>query len=171
MIGPTYVLEYFLPYYRKVWDLVSSRGARVFEQDTDGNINPVFPALPDCGLISIYPMEPAAGMDIVKLRKIYGQRLAMRGGIVKHVIREDREAVRRELEYKLDPSLRSGGCVFSLDHRIPNGISIENYRYYFALPPLDPSRTGWCSHGDVINCTYTVINVWRYSQTRCSVHM
>ena len=86
-------------------------------------------------------------------------------------IREDREAVRRELEYKLDPSLRSGGCVFSLDHRIPNGISIENYRYYFALPPLDPSRTGWCSHGDVINCTYTVINVWRYSQTRCSVHM
>ena len=89
-------------------------------------------------------------MDIVELRRIYGKRLAMRGGIDKHVIRRSREEIRKELEYKLHPSLRAGGCVFSLDHRIPNGTPIENYRYYAALaremlglPPLDPSRTGW----------------------------
>ena len=59
-------------------------------------------------------------------------------------------AIRRELEYKLDPALRSGGCAFGLDHRIPNGTPIENYRYYVALgremlglPPLDPTRLGW----------------------------
>jgi len=150
LIGPKHIREYFQPYYRKVWDMLASRGARIFEQDTDGNINPVIPALLDSGLTSIYPMEPAAGMDIVDLRKTYGPRLAMRGGIDKHVIRQDRAAIRRELEYKLDPSLRAGGCVFSLDHRIPNGTPIENYRYYVALgremlglEPLDPKRTGW----------------------------
>jgi len=151
LVGPVQIREYFQPYYRRIWDLVASRGARVFEQDTDGNINPVIPALLDCGLTSIYPMEPAAGMDIVAVRRTYGRRLAMRGGIDKHVLREDRAAIRRELEYKLtDPALRAGGCVFGLDHRIPNGTPLANYRYYvtvgrelLGLPPLDASRTGW----------------------------
>ncbi len=150
LIGPVQIREYFQPYYREIWDLVSSRGTRVFEQDTDGNINPILAALLDCGLNSIHPLEPAAGMDIVQIRRTYGKRLALRGGIDKHVLREDRAAIRRELEYKLDPALRAGGCVFGLDHRITNGTPIENYRYYVSLgremlglPPLDPSRTGW----------------------------
>ena len=73
----------------------------------------------------------------------------MRGGIDKHVLREDRAAIRRELEYKLAPALRTG-CALGLDHRIPNGTPLENYRYYvtlgreiLGLPPLDPARTGW----------------------------
>ena len=149
MVGPVQIREYFQPYYRKAWDLVSSRGARVFVQDTDGNINPVIPALLDCGLNSIYPMEPAAGMDIVEVRRTYGKRLGMRGGLDKHVLRESKEAIRRELEHKLVPEMRPG-CAFGLDHRIPNGTPIENYRYYVALgremlglPPLDPARKGW----------------------------
>ncbi|MBL9205959.1 MAG: hypothetical protein JNN01_12785, partial [Opitutaceae bacterium] len=127
LVGPTQIRTYFEPYYRKVWDLLSSKGARVFEQDTDGNINAVIPGLLECGLNSIYPMEPAAGMDIVAVRRDFGSRLAVRGGIDKHVLRQDRAAIRRELEYKLDPSLRAGGCVFGLDHRIPNGTPMENY--------------------------------------------
>lgn len=150
LVGPAQIKAYFKPYYRKVWDLLSSRGTRVFEQDTDGNVNPVIPALLDCGLTSLYPMEPAAGMDIVAVRRTYGTRLAVRGGIDKHVLRQDQAAIRRELEYKLDPSLRAGGCVFGLDHRIPNGTPLEHYRFYVRLarelldlPPLDPARTGW----------------------------
>ena len=54
----------------------------------------------------------------------------MLGGIDKHVIRQSKEAIRRELEYKLQPMMRDGGMVFGLDHRIPNGTPIENYRYY-----------------------------------------
>ena len=150
LVGPVQIREYFQPYYRRVWDMLSSRGARIFEQDTDGNINPVIPALLDCGLTSIYPMEPAAGMDIVQVRQTYGGRLAVRGGIDKHVLRQDRAAIRRELEYKFSAGLLAGGCAFGLDHRIPNGTPLENYRYYVALgremlglPPRDPSRTGW----------------------------
>jgi len=26
--------------------------------------------------------------------------------------------------------MREGGIVFALDHRIPNGTPLENYRYY-----------------------------------------
>jgi len=50
----------------------------------------------------------------------------------------------RELAYKLQPSMREGGVIFGLDHRIPNGTPVENYRYYVSraaeLLGLSPDR-------------------------------
>ena len=151
LIGPVQIAEHMQPYYLSAWDIVREAGGRIFQQDSDGNINPVVDALLDCGLTCLYPMEPAAGMDIVALRKQYGQRIAMSGGIDKHVLRQDRAAIDRELEYKLQPLMRdTGGIVFGLDHRIPNGTPLELYRYYvergreiLGLPPLDGTRKGW----------------------------
>ena len=40
------------------------------------------------------------------------------------------EHIVEELEKKLPPMMASGGCVLALDHRIPNGTSLENYRFY-----------------------------------------
>jgi len=36
----------------------------------------------------------------------------------------------QELEYKIPPMVHSGGCVLALDHRIPNGTPLANYRFY-----------------------------------------
>jgi uroporphyrinogen-III decarboxylase len=130
LIGPSQIEEFVSPYYHRIWDMLADRGASIFQQDSDGNLNAVIPAFLDSGLTCMFPMEPAAGMDIVQLRKTYGKRLAMLGGIDKHVIRQSKEAIRKELEYKLQPMMREGGSVFGLDHRIPNGTPIENYRYY-----------------------------------------
>lgn len=154
LVGPNQIKEHFQPYYRAIWEPLAERGARIFQLDTDGNINAVLPALLDCGVTCIYPMEPAAGMDMVSVRRTYGRRIAMLGGIDKHVLRQDRAAIRRELEYKLQPLMREGGCVFGLDHEIPNGTPLENYRYYvdlgremLGLPPRDASRRGWARMG------------------------
>lgn len=81
----------------------------------------------------MHPFEPAAGMDIVQVRRKYGSRLCVKGGIDKFALRKDKEAIRAELEYKLSPAMRGGGAIFGLDHRIPNGVSLENYRYYVNL--------------------------------------
>jgi uroporphyrinogen-III decarboxylase len=95
-------------------------------------------------------LEPAAGMDIVESRKKFGKRVAFMGGIDKHVLRKDKKAIRDELEYKMQPIMQQGGMVFGLDHRIPNGTPLENYRYYvntgreiLGLPPLDKDSKGW----------------------------
>jgi hypothetical protein len=154
LVGPTQIKEHFEPHYRAIWEPLAERGAKIFQLDTDGNINAVLPALLDCGVTCIYPMEPAAGMDMVAVRQQFGRRLAILGGIDKHVLRQDRAAIRQELEYKLQPLMREGGCVFGLDHEIPNGTPLENYRYYvdlgreiLGLPPRDPSRRGWARMG------------------------
>ena len=95
-------------------------------------------------------MEPVGGNDIVELRKKYGKKICFKGGIDKHVLRKSKLDILRELEYKLQPLMQQGGMVFGLDHLIPNGTPLENYRYYvqtareiLGLPTLDSSRTGW----------------------------
>jgi len=52
------------------------------------------------------------------------------GGIDKHVLRGTPDEIVAELEYKIPPLVRSGGCVLGLDHRIPNGTPLAHYRFY-----------------------------------------
>jgi len=130
LCGPRQVQTFIAPYYRRVWDMLAERGARIFDQDSDGNMEAVIPAFIEAGVNCMHPIEPAAGMDVVKLRALYGTRLAMYGGIDKHVIRRSKAEIVAELEYKLPPMIASGGCVLALDHRIPNGTPLENYGFY-----------------------------------------
>ncbi len=150
LVGPRQVKKFIKPYFKAVWELVSSRGTQIFDMDSDGNIERVIDGFLECGLNSFHPFEPAAGMDVVELRKKYGKNIAMRGGIDKHVLRQSKEDIRRELEYKMQPLMQEGGIAFGLDHRIPNGTPLENYRYYvdlgreiLGLPPRTPDKTGW----------------------------
>lgn len=130
LIGPDHIRAFVAPYYRRIWDLLAARGARLFDQDSDGNMNSVIPAFLEAGVNVIHPLEPAAGMDIVRLREQYGTRLAFVGGLDKHVLRRTKNEIVRELEYKIPPMVRTGGCLLSLDHRIPNGTPLEHYRFY-----------------------------------------
>lgn len=151
LIGPDVVNEFIKPYYGRVWELLSSRGARLFDMDSDGDLNPILDALLECGLTALHPCEPAAGMDIVEIRKKYGNRFAIKGGIDKFALTLEKEEIRKELEYKMQSLMAySGGIVFGLDHRIVNGTPLENYRYYvnlgreiLNLPPLNSNSMGW----------------------------
>ena len=148
LCGPNQIREFLKPYYRKVWDLAQQMGCRIFSQDSDGNTNSVIDAFLECGVNCFYPFEPMAGMDMVESRKKYGKAFAVKGGIDKFALLQGKDAIRRELEYKMQPLMRHGGCVFALDHRIPNGVPLEDYKYYvntgreiLGLPPI--SGKGW----------------------------
>ena len=129
MVGPVQVEEYIKPYYQKIISLLKEKGTKIFSQDSDGFIEPVMDSFINCGVNVFFPMEPQAGMDVVKMRKKYGETIAFKGGIDKMALRRDKTAIFKELEYKLQDCLKKG-MAFGLDHRIPNGVSLENYRYY-----------------------------------------
>ena len=148
LAGPSQIDEFIGPYYSKLWNCAKSYGAKVFSQDSDGNMNPVIDTFLAYGINCFYPLEPAAGMDIVELRKKYGNKFCIKGGIDKHVLRRSKEEIKTELEYKMSGPMLGGGTIFGLDHRIPDGVSIENYRYYVEygrklldLPPIKDE--GW----------------------------
>lgn len=132
LMGPSQIKEFIAPYYRKVWEAAREFGARLFDQDSDGDMNAVIPAFLEAGVNCMHPMEPAANMDIVKTRETFGQKLAFYGGIDKHVLRRTQAEIEAELEYKIPPMIRSRGCMIGLDHRIPNGTPLENYKFYLS---------------------------------------
>jgi uroporphyrinogen-III decarboxylase len=150
LIGPQQVNDFIAPYYHACWEIVSNRSTRLFNQDSDGDMTPVLDAFLDCGINVMHPFEPTGRMDMVAARKKYGNRFAILGGIDKHILRRSKQEINLELEYKMQPLMREGGIAFGLDHRIPNGTPLENYRYYvrrgreiLGLPPLDGSSKGW----------------------------
>lgn len=151
LVGPDIVRGLFNPYYRRFWELVRPVGARLYDLDSDGFVDPVVDALLEGGINCLHPVEPAAGSDMVRLRKRYGKNLILRGGIDKFALTRGRAAIDAELEYRLDPVLRGGGTMFGLDHRIPREVPIEAYRYYvrrlrelLGLPPAGADEPGWC---------------------------
>ena len=148
LFGPSQIREFFKPYYTRVWEAAQAYGAKLFMQDSDGDMSPIYDELIECGLNTVFPLEPVGGNDMVKLREKYGKKLGFKGGIDKHALTRGKEAVKKELEYRMSPSLFGGGTVFGLDHRIPNGVHIETYRYYVNLGRemlgLEPiSGEGW----------------------------
>jgi hypothetical protein len=130
--GPAQIRQFMAPYYRRAWDIAAAHGTRLFDMDTDGNVDAVLDDFIAAGINVMHPFECAAGMDIVKVREKYGKKLAFMGGLEKHVLRRSLEEIDAELEYKIPPMVHTGGCLLGLDHRIPNGTPLAHYRHYIA---------------------------------------
>ena len=150
IIGPKQVRQFMQPYFRQVWDLLSGRGTRLFDIDTDGNVEAILDEFLACGINVLHPVEAAADMDMVAIRKKYGERLALKGGLDKFALLGGPSAIQAELEYKMQPLMQQGGTVFGLDHRIVNGTPLANYRYYveagrkqLGLPARTAGQQGW----------------------------
>lgn len=77
----------------------------------------------------LHPMEVAAGMDVVKIRRQYGRALSLRGGIDKRALARDRAAIDRELA-RIAPAVESGGYIPHVDHSVPPDVSWSNFAYY-----------------------------------------
>jgi uroporphyrinogen decarboxylase len=87
---------------------------------------PLIPDILETGIDALNPLEIKAGMDPVKLKKEYGDRLVLHGGI-NAVLWDKKEKIISEIE-RLVPVLKeNGGYIFSSDHSIPNSVSLDNF--------------------------------------------
>lgn len=144
--GPAQVEEFMVPYYRRVWETARRGGCRLFNVDSDGDCNAIMESLLKGGVNMFHPCEPMANMDIVALRRKFGARLAFEGGIDKYALLAGKDAIARELARVVPFMAASGGCMLGLDHRIPNGVSLENYRFYVKRLMEIISREGGSFH-------------------------
>ena len=93
-----------------------------------GDIMPLIPDILETGIDALNPLEVKAGMDVLKLKREYGDRLVLHGGI-NAVLWDQEEAITSEIR-RLVPILKeNGGYIFSSDHSIPNTVSLENFRH------------------------------------------
>lgn len=114
------------PVHKRAIDWAHARGVKAHLHSC-GNINPLVPELIDIGLDGLNPLEVKAGMDPVAIKRSYGDRLLLHGGI-NAVLWDDLPAIEAEMRRVVPVLKEHGGYLFSSDHSVPSSVSLENFR-------------------------------------------
>jgi len=122
--------EFMVPCYQRITSLLREHGVDLIFVDSDGDSGPLIPLWLEGGLNGFYPIEVAAGMDPVALRKQYGPNLLLIGGMDKRVLAKDKDAIEEEIMKKLPYLFSTGGYISWTDHLVPPDVPFENYMYY-----------------------------------------
>ena len=124
--SPKLYQEILKPIHKRAVDWAHSKGIYAHLHSC-GDVMTLVPDLIDIGIDALNPLEVKAGMDSIKLKKEYGDKLVLHGGI-NAVMWDDKDAIVSEIE-RLIPILKeNGGYIFSSDHSIPNSVSLENFK-------------------------------------------
>ncbi|MFO8007289.1 MAG: uroporphyrinogen decarboxylase family protein [Candidatus Brocadiia bacterium] len=97
-----------------------------------GDVRPFVPELVEIGLDALNPLEVKAGMDPIALKKEYGDRLVLHGGI-NAVLWPDPPAIEEEIRRVVPVVKENGGYIFSSDHSVPSSVSLEDFRHIVEL--------------------------------------
>jgi uroporphyrinogen decarboxylase len=133
MIGPKMVRKFMLPRYERLNEVIRGSGCEVLYLDCDGNIDDLLPLWIEAGINLFWPLEVAAGMDPVALRKQYGKDIILAGGLDKRELMRDRESLRREVMGKVPYLVETGPYFPSPDHLVPIDMPFDNFCYYIDL--------------------------------------
>ncbi len=96
-----------------------------------GYIAPLLPGMMEAGIDCLQVIEVKAGMDLVKLYDMYGDKLSFMGGMdVRELYSNDKARVQCELESKLPHVMGHNGYALHSDHSIPNTVNIDVYEYF-----------------------------------------
>ncbi|MCE5277433.1 MAG: uroporphyrinogen decarboxylase family protein [Planctomycetaceae bacterium] len=123
--------EIVRPYQQRTIDWAHSHGI-VAQMHSCGNIMEIVPELVELGLDALNPFEVKAGMDILGVKRRFGDRLTMQGGFdVRNW--ESFEIAEAELRAKLPELKKNGGYIFGSDHSIPHHVSLDTMSKIVAL--------------------------------------
>ena len=118
-------VKHFYPYFKDLVDYVDSLGVPALLHSC-GNINAFVPELVEIGLDALNPLEVKAGMDPLQMKRDYGDKLVLHGGL-NAMYWDDIEKVEAEM-HRLIPTLKAnGGYILSSDHSVPDSVSFENF--------------------------------------------
>jgi uroporphyrinogen decarboxylase len=118
--------ELLKPVHRRAVEWAHAKGIQAHLHSC-GDINPLVPELIEIGIDALNPLEVKAGMDPVALKRKYGDKLVLHGGI--NAVLWDKPAqIRAEMERVMPAMKRDGGYIFSSDHSVPSSVSLEDFR-------------------------------------------
>jgi len=133
LFSPKIYKEICFPAHKKMMDFFHSKGLKVIMHSC-GNVKVLIPHLIEAGLDCLQPLEVKAGMDLIELKKAYGDRLAFMGGIDARAMSDpDPSVIEREIETKITVAKKGGGYIYHSDHSVPSDVSFEQYKRVIEL--------------------------------------
>ncbi|MCS7264651.1 MAG: uroporphyrinogen decarboxylase family protein [Armatimonadetes bacterium] len=145
VMSPQHFREFVLPYLNRSINASHDEGVP-FIKHTDGNIWAILDDVVQAGIDALDPIEPAAGMDIGKVKAKYGDRIAVIGNVdcsfvlTYGTVEEVEEAVKETIA-KASPS---GGHILASSNSIHPAVNPENYKAMveatrkYGRYPIDP---------------------------------
>jgi uroporphyrinogen decarboxylase len=122
--------EILFPAHKRLFDFAHGRKLPVILH-CDGFVEPLVPLLIEAGIDCLQPIETKAGMDLLKLKRDFGARIALIGGMDERVLEtNDPAAVDAELEKKLPGAMAGGGYVLQVDHSVSSNVKYDTYRHF-----------------------------------------
>lgn len=129
-MSPQMYKELILPAHKKTFDFAHSLGLKIIVHSC-GFVEPLIPGLIEAGMDCLQAMEVKAGMDLMRLKETYGDRIAFCGGMdVRELESNDLSRVQAELEKNLPTAMEGSGYILHSDHSIPATVDYETYRFF-----------------------------------------
>lgn len=129
-MSPKMYCEILQPAHRYTIDFAKSRGLPVIMHSC-GFVEPLLPHMIESGIDCLQAMEVKAGMDLVKLHELYGDKISFMGGIdVRTLCSNDRAQIDAELEKKIPYAKQGFNYILHSDHSIPPEVNYDTYRYF-----------------------------------------
>ena len=129
-MSPAMYRQIVWPAHRRTFDYAHSLELPVVVHSC-GFVEQLVPGLIEAGMDCLQAMEVKAGMDLVRLKKAYGDRIAFIGGMdVRTLVANDRPAIQAELDAKLPAAMAGGGYALHSDHSIPDQVEYETYKFF-----------------------------------------
>lgn len=92
-----------------------------------GDVNPFVPEFIEIGIDALNPLEVKAGMDGAYLKKTFGDKLVLHGGL-NAVLWDDFDKFAAQMERLVPIFKANGGYILSSDHSVPNSVPLETFR-------------------------------------------
>jgi uroporphyrinogen decarboxylase len=130
--GPFLSIEHFrefvLPGLERVMEPAKERGVP-FLKHSDGYLWPLLDIMVDAGIDGLHAIEPAAGMDIGKVKEAYGARISLIGNVdcAGLLTFGTPEEVREATRACIAAAAPGGGYILASSNIIHVGVPPENY--------------------------------------------
>ena len=116
--------ELLKPVHRRAVEWAHNKGVYAHLHSC-GDVMTRIDDLIEIGIDCLNPLEVKAGMQPVALKRKYGEKLTLHGG-VNAVLWDNRDAIVGEIDRVIPILKEKGGYIFSSDHSIPNSVSLDN---------------------------------------------
>lgn len=133
LFSPHHYDQQMRPTFRKLVHYFKEQGLPVILH-SDGCVKQLIPRFIEDGLSCLQPLEVKAGMDLIQLKKDFGEKLAFMGGIdTRAIAHPDPRVIEREISTKISFAKKGGGYIYHSGHSVPHNVSFEQYKRTLSL--------------------------------------
>jgi len=132
LFNPKFYEEIFWPWHKKLADLCHSYNA-FLHMHSHGNIMKIFPKIVEAGIDMINPLDPYEGMDLRLLKREYGRKIVLVGGMHKFFFSWSKEEMERYFISTIN-SMRGNSAYIWMDNGgIPEDITVDKFQFYLSI--------------------------------------